>query len=112
MGHSYIYKRNIISHLKTFKQWEEDAKIEKTTNKIENYFRITYPKADKRKERIKRGIEIKINHRIQKWFRNNSKIPKNNKVLDKAYLNTIQNIFKAYFIDLLLSLFLLKFIFF
>ena len=58
------------------------------------------------------NILSEINHRIQKkWFRNNSKIPKNNKVLDKAYLNTIQNIFKLCFIDLLLSLFLLKFIF-
>ena len=31
------------------------------------------------------NILSEINHRIQKkWFRNNSKIPKNNKVLDKA----------------------------
>ena len=69
----FILKK-LQPYFKTFKQWTFDSKIDKTNNKLENYFHVTYPKADKRKERTIQGVLTKLNHRKQQWFRNNSKL--------------------------------------
>lgn len=71
--------KTLQPYFKSFKQWTEDDKIDKTTNKIENYFHVTYPKADKRKERTIHGVITKLNHRRQQWIRNNSKLEKTTK---------------------------------
>ena len=76
---SNFISQKLFPYFKSFKQWTEDNKIDKTTNKIENYFHVTYPKADKRKERTIEGVCTKLNHRRQQWIRNNSTFPKTTK---------------------------------
>jgi hypothetical protein len=58
-----ILTHNIMPYFKTFFAYLLDKNIERTSNKLENKFQITFPKSIKRIMKIKKGAMSRINIR-------------------------------------------------
>jgi bifunctional DNA-binding transcriptional regulator/antitoxin component of YhaV-PrlF toxin-antitoxin module len=61
-----------MPYFKTFFTFLKDENIERTSNKIENIFQITFPKSVKKLMKIKTGAMSRIN--IRKEIQNQKKL--------------------------------------
>jgi transposase-like protein len=72
-----IITKKFIAHFDRFVNYMKDQNINKTSNKIENYFRTTLPKAIKRIFKTKQGLQEYLTLQKEKWDKTH-KIIKNN----------------------------------
>lgn len=72
-----IITKKFLVHFNRFVNYLKDPNISKTSNKIENYFRTTLPKAIKRIFKTIQGLQEYLTLQKEKWDKNH-KITKNN----------------------------------
>ncbi len=67
-----IIKDSLMPYFQTYFSYLLDENIERTSNKLENTFKITFPKSIKKKMKIKKGAMSRIN--IRKEILNQIKV--------------------------------------
>ena len=63
-------RKHIINHFHRYVQHLDDENIEKTSNKVENYYRQTNPEKIKKLYKTKNGILTFLNYPIHDSFKN------------------------------------------
>jgi len=67
-------RKNIINHFHRYVEHLDDEKIEKTSNKVENYYRQTNPEIIKKLYKTKNGILTFLDFQMQNWTQKHIKI--------------------------------------
>ena len=68
----FIHK-HVLNHFKRYIEYLDDENIEKTSNKIENYYRQTNPEKIKKIYKTKTGILTFLDYQMQNWTKNHLK---------------------------------------
>lgn len=69
----FIHK-HVLNHFKRYIEYLDDENIEKTSNKVENYYRQTNPEKIKRIYKTKTGILTFLDYQMENWTKNHRKI--------------------------------------
>ena len=72
-GIDFIIK-HIINHFHRYVQHLDDENIEKTSNKVENYYRQTNPEKIKKIYKTKNGILTFLDYQMKNWTEKHIKI--------------------------------------
>jgi C4-type Zn-finger protein len=67
-------RKHIINHFHRYVEHLDDENIEKTSNKVENYYRQTNPEIIKKLYKTKKGILTFLDFQMQNWTQNHIKI--------------------------------------
>lgn len=67
-------RKHIIMHFHRYVEHLDDENIEKTSNKVENYYRQTNPEKIKKLFKTKNGILTFLDFQMQNWTQNHIKI--------------------------------------
>ena len=67
-------RKHIINHFHRYVEHLDDENIEKTSNKVENYYRQTNPEKIKKLFKTKNGILTFLDFQMQNWTQNHIKI--------------------------------------
>ena len=67
-------RKHIINHFHRYVQHLDDENIEKTSNKVENYYRQTNPEIIKKLYKTKNGILTFLDYQIKNWTEKHLKI--------------------------------------
>lgn len=67
-------RKHIINHFHRYVQHLDDENIEKTSNKVENYYRQTNPEKIKKLYKTKNGILTFLNYQMENWTEKHIKI--------------------------------------
>lgn len=67
-------RKHIIMHFHRYVEHLDDENIEKTSNKVENYYRQTNPEKIKKLYKTKNGILTFLDFQMQNWTQNHIKI--------------------------------------
>ena len=67
-------RKHIINHFHRYVEHLDDENIEKTSNKVENYYRQTNPEIIKKLYKTKQGILTFLDFQMQNWTQNHIKI--------------------------------------
>ena len=67
-------RKHIINHFHRYVEHLDDSEIEKTSNKVENYYRQTNPEKIKKLYKTKNGILTFLDFQMQNWTQNHIKI--------------------------------------
>ncbi|MDO5832945.1 MAG: hypothetical protein Q4Q14_08890 [Methanobrevibacter sp.] len=67
-------RKHIINHFHRYVQHLDDEKIEKTSNKVENYYRQTNPEKIKKLYKTKNGILTFLDYQMENWTEIHGKI--------------------------------------
>ena len=67
-------RKHIINHFHRYVQHLDDENIEKTSNKVENYYRQTNPEKIKKLYKTKNGILTYLDYQMENWTENHIKI--------------------------------------
>ncbi len=67
-------RKHIINHFHRYVEHLDDDKIEKTSNKVENYYRQTNPEIIKKLYKTKNGILTFLDFQMQNWTQKHIKI--------------------------------------
>ena len=67
-------RKHIINHFHRYVQHLDDENIEKTSNKVENYYRQTNPEKIKKLYKTKNGILTFLDYQMENWTENHIKI--------------------------------------
>ena len=66
-------RKHIINHFHRYVQYLDDENIEKTSNKVENYYRQTNPEKIKKTFKTKNGILTFLDYQMQNWTQKHNK---------------------------------------
>ena len=66
-------QKHIINHFQRYIQYLDDENIEKTSNKVENYYRQTNPEKIKKTYKPKQGILTFPHYQMKKWTKKTRK---------------------------------------
>ena len=69
----FIHK-HVLNHFKRYIEYLDDENIEKTSNKVENYYRQTNPEKIKKIYKTKTGILTFLDYQMENWTKNHLKI--------------------------------------
>ena len=67
-------RKHIINHFHRYVQHLDDENIEKTSNKVENYYRQTNPEIIKKLYKTKNGILTFLDYQMKNWTEKRLKI--------------------------------------
>lgn len=67
-------RKHIINHFQRYIEYLDDENIEKTSNKVENYYRQTNPEKIKKTYKTKQGILTFLHYQMKKWTKKHGKI--------------------------------------
>lgn len=67
-------RKHIINHFHRYVQYLDNEKIERTSNKVENYYRQTNPEKIKKIYKTKKGILTFLDYQMQNWTEKHGKI--------------------------------------
>ena len=67
-------RKHIIMHFHRYVEHLDDENIEKTSNKVENYYRQTNPEKIKKLYKTKNGILTFLDFQMQNWTQKHIKI--------------------------------------
>ncbi len=67
-------RKHIINHFHRYVEHLDDENIEKTSNKVENYYRQTNPEIIKKLYKTKKGILTFLDFQMQNWTQKHIKI--------------------------------------
>ena len=67
-------RKHIINHFHRYVQHLDDENIEKTSNKVKNYYRQTNPEKIKKLYKTKNGILTFLNYQMENWTEKHIKI--------------------------------------
>ena len=86
-------RKHIINHFYRYVQHLDDKNIEKTSNKIENYYRQTNPEKIKKIYKTKNGILTFLDYQMENWTEKHIKIKYTYKILQTPfnYNNILRN---------------------
>ena len=99
-------RKHIINHFYRYVQHLDDENIEKTSNKIENYYRQTNPEKIKKIYKTKNGILTFLDYQMENWTEKHIKIKYTYKILQTPFSEYFSNnssqylINSTYFLDL------------
>ena len=74
-------RKHIINHFHRYVQHLDDENIEKTSNKVENYYRQTNPEIIKKLYKTKNGILTFLDYQMKNWTEKHLKIKYSYKIL-------------------------------
>ncbi|AMK16016.1 transposase [Methanobrevibacter olleyae] len=66
--------KHVLYHFKRYIEYLDDENIEKTSNKVENYYRQTNPEKIKKTYKTKNGILTFLDYQMKNWTKNHIKI--------------------------------------
>ena len=67
-------RKHIINHFHRYLQHLDDENIEKTSNKVENYYRQTNPEIIKKLYKTKNGILTFLDYQMKNWTEKHLKL--------------------------------------